>query len=279
MAVPRPKNGIINTTAGFIMLPESSDNGVSEETIETVPKKQRRMAERRKAPIVAKHETRNRKINLTSFKQKYLTLKRKVSALHLEVGASEDFLLIVRNNLQEPSASQQCITAGKYMVFGVGPIAEQFYSSGINFETTTMVKMANNYDYELDHSSNHGVNVEADQRKVLKKQAKVNKGENVNRIGSKTKPRKEVDQRKRERSPPQVGNFRPKKVLTPGSNFMEWSESSEDEAEIEKVIGQTTEEAPIDENAQERDANIGFIADSSIELDVIDSTAELGDLL
>ena len=40
MAVPRPKNGIINTTAGFIMLPESSDNGVSEETIETVPKKQ-----------------------------------------------------------------------------------------------------------------------------------------------------------------------------------------------------------------------------------------------
>ena len=60
---------------------------------------------------------------------------------------------------------------------------------------------------------------------------------------------------------------------------MEWSESSEDEAEIEKVIGQTTEEAPIDENAQERDANIGFIADSSIELDVIGSTAELGDLL
>ena len=101
----------------------------------------------------------------------------------------------------------------------------------------------------------------------------------VKRIGSKTKPRKEVDQRKRERSPPQVGNFRPKKVLTPGSNFMEWSESSEDEAEIERVIGQTTEEAPIDENAQERDANIGFIADSSIELDVIDSTAELGDLL
>ena len=80
MAVPRPKNGIINTAVGFIMLPESSDNGVSEETIETVPKKQRRMAERRKAPIVAKHETRNRKINLTSFKQKYLTLKRKVSA-------------------------------------------------------------------------------------------------------------------------------------------------------------------------------------------------------
>ena len=84
-----------------------------EETIETVPilpKKQRRMAERRKEPIVAKHETRNRKINLTPFKQKYLTLKKKVSALQLEVGASEDFLLIVRNNLQVPSASQQCYT-------------------------------------------------------------------------------------------------------------------------------------------------------------------------
>ena len=145
-----------------------------EEIIETdpiLPKKQRRMAERRKEPIVAKHETRNRKINLTSFKQKYLTLKKKVSALQLEVGASEDFLLIVRNNLQVPSASQQCYTAGKYMVFGVGPIADQFYSTGINFETTILVKLSNNYGYELDISPNSGVHVGADQSKVPRKQA------------------------------------------------------------------------------------------------------------
>ena len=118
-----------------------------------------------------------------------------MSALQLEVGASEDFLLIVRNNLQVPSASQQCFTAGKYMVFGVGPIADQFYSTGINFETTKMVKMANNYGYELDLS---GVHVVADQSKVSRKQTQDKKDESVNledRIKFKTKLRKEFHQR------------------------------------------------------------------------------------
>ena len=85
--------------------------------------------------------------NLNSFKSKYLTLKEKVSALQLEVGAKEDFILLVRNNLQDPSIAHQSSTAGKYMCYGVGPIAENFYTTGIKFEKTEMIKMLNNYDY------------------------------------------------------------------------------------------------------------------------------------
>ena len=144
--------------------------------------------------------------------------------------------------------------------------------------------MANNYGYKLDLSPNSGVHVGADQSKVPRKQAgrrtEGNKDEGVNLedgIKSKTKSRKEVHQRKRERSPPRVDKFRPKKVFTPGSNFMECT--SEDEEEMEKAMEQITEKTQIDENAEERDANTGFIADSSIELDFIDSETELGDLL
>ena len=80
-----------------------------------------------------------------------------------------------------------------------------------------------------------------------------NKDEGVNLedgIKSKTKSRKEVHQIKRERSPPRVDKFRPKKVFTPGSNFMECT--SEDEEEMEKAMEQITEKTQIDENAEER---------------------------
>ena len=49
----------------------------------------------------------------------------------------------------------------------------------------------------------------------------------------------------------------PKKVLTPGSNFLEPSESSEEEEESDN-----REEAQTDD-AEERDVNLGFLADTS----------------
>ena len=131
------------------MLPEESDH-VNVDRTQTLPKTQKRMAQRRLEPIIAKHEKRTRKTNLNSFKEKYLNLKKKLSALQIEVGASEDFLLIVKNNLQVPSATQQSLTAGKYMIFGAGAIADQFFSTGIDFDTSHMVKMANNHNYEVE---------------------------------------------------------------------------------------------------------------------------------
>ena len=158
--LPKPKNGVISTMSGFIMLPEEQrecfqvDGEFVDEVSSNIPNKQRRMAQRRKDPIVAKNGGRKEKVNLNSFKSKFLTLKKKVSALQLEVGANEDFILIVRNNLQDPLTALQSTTAGRYMCYGVGPIADNFYDTGIKFESDAMVKMANNYDYTQDLSVN-----------------------------------------------------------------------------------------------------------------------------
>ena len=81
--LPKPKNGVINTLSGFMMLPEEQteyleDGGADvTEVLRPVRIKQRRMAERRRDPIVAKNEGRKEKVNLNSFKSKYLALKKR----------------------------------------------------------------------------------------------------------------------------------------------------------------------------------------------------------
>ena len=253
-AVPQPINGIINTNAGFYMLPGGSDH-VSVDRTETLPKTQKRMAQRRLEPIIAKHEKRTRKTNLNSFKEKYLNLKKKLSALQIEVGADQDFLLIVKNNLQVPSATQQSLTAGKYMIFGAGAIADQFFSTGIDFDTSHMVKMANNHNYEVEPNPDkeRGHEVEPNPDKERGHVSKRPRHETMRRNSQ-----KDTHPRNRQRSPPQKKIFVPKQVLTPGSNFLEKIESSDDEEEE----SDNREEAQTDD-AEERDVNLGFLADTS----------------
>jgi hypothetical protein len=279
-AVPQPINGIINTNAGFYMLPEESDH-VSVDRTQTLPKTQKRMAQRRLEPIVAKHEKRTRKTNLNSFKEKYLNLKKKLSALQIEVG---DFLLIVKNNLQVPSATQQSPTAGKYMIFGAGAIADQFFSTGIDFDTSHMVKMANNHNYEVepnpDRERGHevepnpdkerGHEVEPNPDKERGHEAEPNQDKERGHVSKRPRhetlrrnSQKETHPRNRQRSPPQKKKKIPKKVLTPGSNFLEPSESIEEEEEEES---DNREEAQTDD-AEERDVNLGFLADTSTMID------------
>ena len=75
--------------------------------------RQRRMAERLKDPIVVKTQNRKQKTNLNAFKSKFLTLKKKVSALQMEMGTEPDFLLLVKNNMQDPSVAKPSKMAGK----------------------------------------------------------------------------------------------------------------------------------------------------------------------
>ena len=228
--LPKPRNGVINTLSGFIMLQEEDgehfesggDNVAEESNSEPNHTKQRRMAERRKDPIIAKNEGRKAKVNLNSFKSKYLTLKKKVSALQLEVGAKEDFILLVRNNLQDPSTAHQSSTAGKYMCYGVGPIAENFYTTGIKFENTEMVKMLNNYDYTQDLSvtekTANGRNNPTPKKRKESQQVSV--------VGEAPTPTPTQPQAKKQK---QIKKLIPTKVCTPGSFFDDQSvENSSD---------------------------------------------------
>ena len=206
-SLPKPKHGVIETSTGFFRL-EEEDNGDNEEEDMVTedlerPKnpKQRRMAERRRDPILAKHEIRKANVNLNSFKQKYLTLKKKVSALQLEVGGEEDFPLIVKNNLQTPSRNQQSLTAGKYMIYGKGSLSDQFHTTGIKFASEKMVKMENNYDYTLDNS----VNPTNDEGKGRDEHCRKKRKQNTLVHAQACKIRK------------QSNNQIPKKVSTPGT--------------------------------------------------------------
>ena len=150
------KNNRIQTNTGF-MLVEERDQETNENVdslsqnplVEALGRfeKQRRMAARLKDPIVVKTQNRKQKTNLNAFKSKFLTLKKRVSALQMEVGTEPDFLLLVRNNLQDPLLANPSRMAGKYMCYGNGEISDLFFKSGIKFNASEMYKLANNFNY------------------------------------------------------------------------------------------------------------------------------------
>ena len=82
---------------------------------------------------------------MNAFKSKFLTLKKKVSALKMKVGTEPDFLLLVKNNLQDPTVAKPSKMAGKYMCYGIGEISDLFFNSGIKYNASEMYRLANNY--------------------------------------------------------------------------------------------------------------------------------------
>ena len=48
--------------------------------------------------------------------------KKKVSAMQVEVGTEPDFVIIMKNNVQDTNVNNPAETAGKYMVYAEGPL-------------------------------------------------------------------------------------------------------------------------------------------------------------
>ena len=67
--------------------------------------------------------------------------------VQMEVGTEPDFLLLVKNNLQDATVAKPSKMAGKYMAFGQGELSNCFFSSGIKFDANKMYKLANNFNY------------------------------------------------------------------------------------------------------------------------------------
>ena len=60
-------------------------------------------------------------------------MKKKASRLQREVGSEPDFVLIMKNNLQDPKTSNASASAGKYLIYGEGKIRDKLLQSGILF--------------------------------------------------------------------------------------------------------------------------------------------------
>ena len=173
----------IRTTAGFMVVEKSGENEEPEEPEEAPENKKktkrRKLSERLQDPIRVKDRSKQVKVN--SFRTQTLTLKKKVSRMQREVGTEPDYVILIRNNLQDPHTSNPSASAGKYFVFGEGPIKNKLVKKGIKFDDKEMFLMANNHNFEEEKVS-----------KVRKTNKRINVENNV-----------------------------PRKVATPGSSFLD----------------------------------------------------------
>ena len=157
---PKKKAGCVITSpgVGYLRVAEDENDNVEEDdsmnkaeaaNTQTVRKKQKKTAAEYLArPIESKVDNRSAKANINSMKTKFLTGKKKFAAIQPECGVEQDFLVIMRNNLQSRHTTNASPTAGKYMIYTRGNIRDQLLGDGIKFDPSTMYMLANEYNYE-----------------------------------------------------------------------------------------------------------------------------------
>ena len=118
--------------------------------------KRKRQADYLREPIRIKANERSVKVNTNSFRSRFSTLKRKVSSLQLEHGLLPDFLLMLKNNVQKENVSNPALNAGKYMVKCSGNLEELLKTHGLKYNSSTMVMMANNFDFTEERLDEEG---------------------------------------------------------------------------------------------------------------------------
>ena len=167
----------------------------------------------------------------------------------MEVGTEPDFLLLVKNNLQDPTVAKPSKMAGKYMCYGNGEISDLFFKPGIKYNASEMYRLANNYDYEEESVSevteNRECNIEA--RELGDKRA--NRPKKVKKTTKK--------QTLSTRPMTSVANYGPRKVFTPGSVFMDHMSdenfSEEDEAPVTR--NQLRNESALEDDSEMETSN------------------------
>lgn len=147
----QPKDGVIKTSAGFLRTYQdmvendgTTDGEVAEEK-EEVEIKKKSAREYLNEPAKVK-QLKIERSKMNSFWAKYKTLKKKVSQHQVEHGAEADFVLLIKNNVQDPSVRNAAKTAGKYMVFAGGPAKQMLIEEGIKYKRNTMYLMENHID-------------------------------------------------------------------------------------------------------------------------------------
>ena len=87
-----PSKGAIRTSAGYMLVHQDR---VDEDRVQEKRTKKRKLSERLEEPIEVKTSGRCRKANVNSWRNQFLTLKKKVSRMQIEAGAEPNFLIIM----------------------------------------------------------------------------------------------------------------------------------------------------------------------------------------
>ena len=174
----KPTGNTIRNNAGFMVM-ENGENCENEEATPDVSEnrnkpKKRKLSERLQDPIIVKDRSKQVKVN--SFRTQILTLKKKLSRMQREVGTEPDYVILIKNNLQDPTTSNPSASAGKYFVFGEGPIKEKLIERGVQFDQKQMFLMANNHNF--DEEKVKKASLEEEKTKKTKKKKKKKHVEN-----------------------------------------------------------------------------------------------------
>ena len=185
-----PKKGTIKTSAGF-MLVDQEEPTENVEVIEKIKKgRKRTLSDRLLEPIKEKKAGRCKKVNVTSWRNQVLTMKKKASRMQIEAGAEPNFLIIMFNNVQDPHASNPSASAGKYLTYGEGPIKEKLMKEGLKFDKS-MYMMANNHNFAEEKVFEENLPEEdmEDEPELVEEQMRVKRTNIVNQTKEQTERR------------------------------------------------------------------------------------------
>ena len=85
------------------------------------------------------------------FKNNFLTVKFKLSALHVKAGTVPDFALFVKDDVHDPSVTNSAKHAGMYLSYFKGDIGDKFFSKqGIRYNPRDFYVCENEIDFRED---------------------------------------------------------------------------------------------------------------------------------
>ena len=180
--------------------------------------------------------------------------------MQIEADAEPNFLIIMLNNVQDPNASNPSQSAEKYLTNGEGAIKEAFLSRGLQLDESYYL-LANNKNFSIDKegAKNEDKSIKASPTQIQNKTSSL-----------------KIKKAKQPHNAKSTPNFKPWKVATPGT-FIDTSEDLSDHDEGNKAFDKDVEEGDDDE-AEARNMNDGFIANSSYEQELTEKeSTTLGD--
>ena len=126
--------------------PETSGAPLPETSAGPPPAKKRKTSkEKRQSKAVEKQRGKARLQQ--NFRESFLNLKKKISQLQPKHGTTQNFFFGIENNVQNPSVRGAAKTAGKVMVYGGGPLLQQFLRDGIKYDKDIHYVCENDYDF------------------------------------------------------------------------------------------------------------------------------------
>ena len=84
------------------------------------------------------------------FKSNFITIKLKLSTVHLKAGTTPDFALFVKDNVHSPDAVPPSQHAGKYLAYINGNLTKHFFSRGISYDPDNFYICQNEVDLKED---------------------------------------------------------------------------------------------------------------------------------